>query len=200
MDNSIDPAAKDVASGSRHRALHTSRFNLIATLLHHLDAELEISETGGYAALSQMLGAIVPAGWPPGLYDTDAMRYFRDCLSRDGDDAVGWYGWYVVTRPTDTTPATLVASAGYFGPPQEGIVEIGYSVVEQFRGRGIATEAIGALRDAALTVPGVRCVVAHTARDNMASQRALERAGFTPTEREEMEPMLRFECWSQNRN
>lgn len=72
----------------------------------------------------------------------------------------------------------LVASGGFFGPPIGDAVEIGYSVVPEHRGHGIATELIVALTERALGAPGVRCVVAHTAEVNVASQKALRHAGF----------------------
>jgi RimJ/RimL family protein N-acetyltransferase/8-oxo-dGTP pyrophosphatase MutT (NUDIX family) len=156
-------------------ALHTARLDLVPATLAHVEAELADDR----AALERMLAARVPEGWPPGLYDRDAMRFFRAQLVARGEAASGWYGWYAIAHAADGEPATLVGAAGYLGPPSaDGEVEIGYSVVESFRGRGYATEIARALAERALALPGVRRVAAEAAATNVASRRVLERAGF----------------------
>jgi RimJ/RimL family protein N-acetyltransferase len=79
----------------------------------------------------------------------------------------------------EPTP-TLVAGAGYLGPPEDGTVEIGYSVVAEARGAGFATEIVEALVRHAFESDAVQRVVAETTATNAASQRVLERNGFTP--------------------
>jgi RimJ/RimL family protein N-acetyltransferase len=61
-------------------------------------------------------------------------------------------------------------------PNERGEVEIGYGVCHSYQGRGIATEAVLALIDFARR--GARVVLADTDRDNVASQRVLEKTGF----------------------
>lgn len=150
--------------------ISTPRLDLIAAQVDHLDIEIHAPEL-----LCVYLGVTVPAGWPPGLYDEDAMYYFRKQLKKLGEPAVGWFGWYAIRRES---PATLVAAAGFMGPPEAGMVEIGYSVVEQFRRQGFATEMIGALCARAFSTPDVHTVMAQVAADNEASIGALKRAGF----------------------
>jgi RimJ/RimL family protein N-acetyltransferase len=58
------------------------------------------------------------------------------------------------------------------------IVEIGYWLYPQARGRGVATKTARALAEHAFAL-GVRRVVAHVKVGNGASERVLERAGFT---------------------
>lgn len=153
--------------------IETARLNLIPTTLEHLEAELNAPEQ-----LGELLGAVVPASWPPGLYDRDAMQFFHAKLTEGGDAAVGWYGWYAIQKAAECCPATLVACGGYFGPPADGVAEIGYSVAPEFRRRGFASEMIKALVSRAFATRGVSRVVAETAADNMASRRALEKCGF----------------------
>jgi RimJ/RimL family protein N-acetyltransferase len=152
--------------------LETQRLTLIPQTLEHLRTELEEP-----SRLGAMLGARVPEGWPPGEYDRDAMEFFRSKLESDAQRYDGWLGWYVVTR--DSTP-TLIAGAGFMGPPEDGTVEIGYSVVAEARGAGCATEIVGALVRRAFESGSVQRVVAETAANNEVSQRVLERNGFTP--------------------
>ncbi len=56
--------------------------------------------------------------------------------------------------------------------------EIGYSVLREFRGRGIATEAVRALVRETFERLAVRRVRAYCVPENTASRRVLERAGF----------------------
>lgn len=58
--------------------------------------------------------------------------------------------------------------------------EIGYSIVRDFRGRGIATEAVRALIDEAFTQGGLVRVNAYCLPENMPSRRLLERLQFSP--------------------
>ena len=179
--------------------LRTERLDLVATTGDHLAAELEAP-----SSLAALLGAVVPASWPPGEYDRAAMEFFRARLEIEGPGAVGWYGWYVLLRgapgaaDADGTlhaaAPTLVAGAGYFGPPDAaGEVELGYSVVPEYAGRGIATEAVRALTDRALAFPGVRLVRAHVDVANGASRAVLARSEFREVGRHPESGQLRYE-------
>lgn len=75
----------------------------------------------------------------------------------------------------------VFGSIGFFGPPAEvdGVpeVEVGYGLVEEARGRGVASEALTSLL-AQLDALGVR-VRASVEPTNAASLRLLAKAGFT---------------------
>lgn len=60
--------------------------------------------------------------------------------------------------------------------------EIGYSIVREFRGRGIATEAVRALLPQAFAAAGLERVRAYCLPENTASRRLLERVGFVREE------------------
>lgn len=154
--------------------LRTARLTLVAADAAHLRAELAARD-----ALGALLGAEVPASWPPGEYDRAAQEYFLTRTEAEGDAVAGWLGWYAVRDADDAHPATVVGAGGYLGPPSdEGVVEIGYSLTPEWRGRGYATELAAALAARAAAHPGVRCVVAHTGDANPASIAVLTRAGF----------------------
>ncbi len=153
--------------------LRTPRLDLVAASAAHHAAELESP-----AVLARLLGAEVPPGWPPGEYDRPAIEYFRARLI-ENPDGVGWFGWYAVRRRVGAAPALVVGAGGYFGPPgPDGVVEIGYSVVESFRAQGFASELVEALVARAFATPGVVRVVAQTRPENVGSVRVLERCGF----------------------
>lgn len=67
------------------------------------------------------------------------------------------------------------------GLSPEGMAEIGYGLLPQFWGRGYATEAVCAMTAWAFCQPGLLRVEAETEKNNLASQRVLQKAGFLPT-------------------
>jgi [ribosomal protein S5]-alanine N-acetyltransferase len=154
--------------------MRTPRLELVAARIEHLDAELE-----GPEQFKVLIGAEVPASWPPGEYDRFAIAYFRDRLAEGGEAVVPWYVWYAIRPAAAGNPATLVACGGYFGPPSsDGTVEIGYSVVPEWRRHGYATELVQALIMRAFAVPGVSRIFAETDVENFGSITVLARAGF----------------------
>jgi ribosomal-protein-alanine N-acetyltransferase len=107
----------------------------------------------------------------------DAVGSFPRLLAEIGDAADGVVDLRYVAVERETGYA--VAELGAKRPvEQDGSVEIGYGVNSSEQGRGLGTEAVGALSDAALSRDDVTRVLAHTSPDNLASQRVLENTGF----------------------
>jgi RimJ/RimL family protein N-acetyltransferase len=153
--------------------LRTNRLDIVASTPDHLNAELEST-----SKLGALLGATVPPDWSPGEYDREAIEFFKARLE-ENPDAVGWYSWYAILRPSENNAATLVGAGGYFGPPKsDGTLEVGYSVVSSFRGKGLARELLDALVANAFADTRVTQIIAHTTPMNVASWRVLERCGF----------------------
>ena len=156
---------------------HTPRLTLLAASRALLTAELHKPRY-----FPVLLGAVLPADWPPGEYDEEAMRFFLDQLTAGGRTAAGWYGWYAIRKATAEEPATLVGAGGFMGPPDaSGTAEIGYSIATDWRGQGLATELVSGLIEQAAHTGMVRCLVAHTNPDNPASQQVLLLNGFQTT-------------------
>ena len=168
--------------------IRTPRLELIAATLDLIAAEL-----AGPAALGALLGVPVPADWPPGEYDRDALEFFTALLVSGGPAAVGWYNWYALALGADGRRTALVGGAGYLGPPAHGGVEIGYSVLPQARGHRFATEMVEALTVRALSLDAVHRVIAHTLDANTPSQAVLRRCGFLPVEAGTAPGLIRFE-------
>ena len=78
----------------------------------------------------------------------------------------------------DRASGLVAGGIGFFGPPLNGEVEIGYGIVPSRQGRGYATEALQAMIAMAWADPRVTAVVAGTDPGNVASQRVLGKAGF----------------------
>ena len=135
-------------------------------------ARAEIADRARFAAL---LGAEVPAAWPPEEL-APALGILLARLEAE-PAACGWFAWYALA-PREEAPPVLVGSAGFTGPPRQGEVEIGYSVMPEFQRRGYATEMVRALSRRALAQDGVTRVTARTEWANPASVRVLEKAGF----------------------
>ncbi len=153
--------------------IDSPRLTLVAATLRHLEAELT-----GPLSLGALLGAEVSASWPPGEYDRNAQEYFQGRLAAASPADAGWFGWYAITAHEPFTSPTLVAAAGFLGPPDaDGTAEIGYSVLPEVTGRGFATEAVRALGTWAIGNGAAR-VIAHTTRANQASIAVLARCGF----------------------
>lgn len=134
------------------------------------------AELAGNKALAAALGVVVPDGWPPGQHTMEAVKYFIEHPELIEE---GWSDYYAIAAATATTPATLVCSIGYQGLPAGGRVEVGYSVVESWRKRGIATEAVSALVERARQY-GMRSVIAHALPHNTASIAVLTKSRFRP--------------------
>ena len=87
------------------------------------------------------------------------------------------FGCYAVV---ERASATTVGTIGFFGPPEsDGVVMVGYGLVGAAHGQGYATEALQAIVRLALADPRVQWIEADPDRDNEASHRVLEKAGFT---------------------
>ncbi len=123
--------------------------------------------------LAQLLGAALPTDWPPEYHDGETLRFWRGELSRPG--AEGWWLHYVLLA--ERGRLALVGTVSYKGPPADGIVEIGYSIVPSRQRRGLATEASQGLIDAAWR-RGADVVVAHTFGHLEPSRRVLGKLGF----------------------
>lgn len=122
--------------------------------------------------IERELGARVPADWP-GPDFAEALPFFLTLQQADPSLA-DWMG--LILHQDE-----LVGDIGFKGRPDEqGMVEIGYSLVPGARGRGFATEAVRAMVDWAFQQPTVQRVTAETESTNHASMRVLERAGFQP--------------------
>jgi ribosomal-protein-alanine N-acetyltransferase len=169
--------------------LYTERLLMIAATLEHFRTELESPKHLGI-----LLDAQVSSAWPPGEYDRDAMEFFRARLEEGGTEVEGWSVWYAVRKADRQGPRALVGAGGYFGPPDsEGVVEIGYSVLPEWRRMGYASEMVQALLERAFSHGQVRKVIAHTTESNRASIGVLLQCGFLAAGVGKEADTLRFE-------
>jgi RimJ/RimL family protein N-acetyltransferase len=152
------------------RFIESERLRLVAATIELMQADL-----AGQVALSQALDAIVPAEWPPELFDRPAVKYGIRQLQHRAE--AGWSFWYLL-RP-ENGKWRVLGVCGFKGRPDEqGSVEIGYSILHPYRSKGYASEAVSRLVEWAFTHHTVNEVSAETFPHLSQSIRVLEKNGF----------------------
>jgi [ribosomal protein S5]-alanine N-acetyltransferase len=150
--------------------LITSRLAPVAATV-----ELAQAESSDLSALAKLLSVPKPQSWPPPLNDEHSQQAFLMSLQKAAPHDAGWNLWFCIRRD----PRVLAGNAGFRGAPRNGLVEIGYSILEAHQRNGYCTEAVRALLGWAFQHPAVNIVVAHTLPGLTPSIRALEKSGFS---------------------
>ena len=155
------------------RVIESRRMTLVAAT-----AELMTADLAGSEALREAIGADVPENWPPELYESTAMRAALEALRDPAEH--GWSIWYLLSKKPE--PPQVLGICGFKGKPDEaGSVEIGYSVLSQFRVLGYATEAVSRLIVWAFSHQNVTEVTAETLPHLRQSIRVMEKNGLSFT-------------------
>ena len=155
---------------------HTPRLLILAASRALLTAELHKPQ---YFPI--LLGAALPADWPPEAYGRETMEEALGQLTAGGRAAAGWYGWYALRNAEGAAPRTLVGAGGFLGPPDDaGTTGLTFSIAADWRGQGLATELVGGLVQQAANTGMVHQLVAHPQAGNLTAQRALLANGFVP--------------------
>lgn len=140
--------------------------------------DLVLADLEGIPALAAILETDVPDNWPPELYDREPMKYALRQLADPAEQ--GWSFWYLTTEIGGARQ--LMGICGFKGRPDEaGSVEIGYSLLAQFRNQGFATEAVERLVTWAFSHQSVIEVCAETLPHLQPSIRVMKKNGFTYT-------------------
>ncbi len=136
------------------------------------DHVLEALIAGSIERASDAFGRSLPEFL---LEDTWLWNY-RLAQLRDDPSTGPWLVRVVI----DTATGDIVGHAGFHGPPDErGMVEVGYSTNLNYRRRGFATAALGALIDFAAADPTAHIVRASVSPENRASLNTISAYGFT---------------------
>lgn len=122
--------------------------------------------------LSQKLEINIPNQWCN--FGKEIFGYTLEKI-KEKPTEVKWFSYLAIENKT----RTLIGSCGFKGAPdQEGMVEIGYEVAEDFRNQGYATEMTRLLIDLAFMDEKVKKIQAHTFAEKNASVRVLEKCNF----------------------
>jgi RimJ/RimL family protein N-acetyltransferase len=89
------------------------------------------------------------------------------------------YQWFTNWLIVDKEQNCVAGGIGVAGlPNDQGETEIGYGIDQAFRGKGVATEAVGCLATWVFKHPASKTLIAQTPVDLVSSQRVLIKAGF----------------------
>jgi RimJ/RimL family protein N-acetyltransferase len=140
----------------------------------------------GDDALARVLGHDVTPGW---MTFREALQATRDAFAASPRTSTWGPRFFVSDEPLE-----LIGWGGFKGPPEGGVVEIGYEIAEGRRGQGLATAATRAMVAEAFADEQVMRVIAHTLPERNASNRVLHKVGFTHDgeEREDGELVWRY--------
>jgi RimJ/RimL family protein N-acetyltransferase len=151
---------------SKMRIIETANLKLIACELEHLEAIMRDPKE-----LEQMLGFKVPDNWPE---FPESIPHVYALLK--SDPASPEWGYHLFVHTKDQA---LIGEGGFKGKPDaEGVVEIGYAIIPEYRRRGLAFEAARGLAHHAFSHPEVRIVQAHTLPNGTASINVLKKLGM----------------------
>jgi len=147
--------------------LETNRLQLIPFSL-----TLKKAAINDKARLVEMLGMRVPEHWPgPDL--AEALPFFVQKMEKAPSDPV--WDWIVIHKADQA----VIGDIGFMGgPDQQGVVEIGYSIVPEYRNQGYATEMAHRLIAWAFQEKGINVVTAKCLDDNVGSIKVLEKVGM----------------------
>ena len=109
------------------------------------------------------------SGWNPYATLEMAQETVRQFI--DGYDDDHFYSWVM------DVDDVLVGTIGAYDYDNDQI-EVGFSVVREWQGRGIATAAVKKVLEYLTENEGISCVTAWCAAENTGSRRVLEKAGM----------------------
>jgi [ribosomal protein S5]-alanine N-acetyltransferase len=128
-----------------------------------------------------MLDAALPDGWPD---DHDARFLHMRLAEARRDPAL--QQWLVRALVLRDPGRIVIGHAGFHGAPgrngpgRDGALEVGYTVFEDYRGHGYATEAVVALMEWARG-RGIDHFIASVAPENEPSLAVVRKLGFVQT-------------------
>ena len=88
-----------------------------------------------------------------------------------------WYAIWMI----ELKDGTHIGEMCFKGLDSNGVVEIGYGIMEQYQEHGYATEAVKAISAWAFQEPKVTAIEAEIDSKNIASKKVLEKCGFVFT-------------------
>ena len=88
-----------------------------------------------------------------------------------------WYAIWMI----ELKDGTHIGEMCFKGLDSDGVVEIGYGIMEQYQEHGYATEAVKAISNWAFQEPKIFSIEAEIDSKNIASKKVLEKCGFVFT-------------------
>ena len=117
------------------------------------------------------------SGWNPYATPEMAEKTVRGFMEHYENEDEHFYSWVMDWE------SVVVGTIGAYDY-KDGRIEVGYSVVKGWQGRGFATEALTKVLEYLTENEGIAVVTAWSAADNAGSNRVLEKAGMKIARRE----------------
>lgn len=158
-------------------------------------ANKQILQAGitGNQALEELLGVTVPHNWTQ--FGERALKHSLEKLNL-GVDEQGWWSYL----PVHQVDNKLIGLCGYKGKPNEnGMVEIGYEIMAEYREKGLATELASSLIENAFSFQAIKIIQAHTLGEINASTQVLKKCGFEKTQEVENKEIGTLWKWELKR-
>lgn len=145
--------------------------NLKIAVLDYENFKLHVERNG---ELQRKLGVTVTCEQLEDCFK-EIMAGQLDIMKNDIGNQYFYTNWQIILKSENKVCGGIC----FKGPPDAaGKVEIGYGVENEFRNRGIVSEAIREAVKWAFSEKNINVISAETDFDNIASQRALEKNGF----------------------
>ena len=152
-----------------YELLETKRLQLLPFTLDLMKATLR-----GREKLRELLDVTIPDSWP-GSDLAEALPWFVGQVEQAASTST--WSWLIIHKGT----RSIIGDVGFKGGPDTlGRVEIGYSIVPEYRNQGYASEATLYLIHWALQQREISTVTAECLHDNLGSIRVLEKVGMLP--------------------
>lgn len=130
----------------------------------------------GNEVLAEKLGITVADNWTE--FGVSALQYALDKLLESKEEEE-WWTFFPIHKKDNR----LIGSGGFNGKPTEdGIVELGYEIMEAYRNQGFATEMAKGLIQKAFANNNVSTIIAHTLGQENPSTSVLTKCGFEKVE------------------
>lgn len=166
------------------KPINTERLELIP-----MTVELCVADLTSHDLLCENLKATVPDTWPPALVTRETLEEFIAFLS--SPDQNRFYAYYWIRTGLSPDKRVLIGSGG-FVRGEDNILELGYSVIEEFQRQGYATEAVRSMITWAKTELHVTLIRACTFPDLIGSIKILEKNGFSLSGKGKEEGMIAY--------
>ena len=165
--------------------LETKRLQLIPFTLN-----LKKAAMNDRAKLVEMLGVYVPEHWPgPDL--AEALPFFVENMEKAPSEPA--WDWIAIHR----LDQGVIGGIGFMGgQDKDGVVEVGYDIVPEYRNQGYATEMARSLVAWAFQETCIKIVTASCLHDNIGSIKVLENIGMRRLESDGN--MLKWEIRKHN--
>lgn len=153
-------------------ALIVPRLETKRLLLIPFSLEMKRMTLRDKSRLAGLIEARVSEDWP-GDDLMDALPFFIAQIEKNPSDFI-WDG--LIVHKADRV---LIGDIGFKGGPDAaGAIEIGYSIIPEYRGHGYMTEMAKSLIDWAFQQPEINLVTAECLDDNIGSIKVLEKLGM----------------------